>query len=92
MTDNSRKVSQVPQAANVAATDRVLVLRDPSGSPSVRTVNLSTLSANLIISNTDIPAHYNSIGLAGSIRQDGTYLYVCVETNSWKRVLLTSDW
>jgi hypothetical protein len=89
MSDDSKKVSQVPQAANVSATDRVLVLRDPSGTPSVRTVNVSVLSANLVISN-DVPAHFNSLGIAGTIRHDDTYLYICIDTNLWKRVLIST--
>jgi len=89
MSDNSRKISEVPTAANVAATDRVLVLRDPSGTPSVRTVNLSVLSANLVLSNA-VPANFNSVGIAGTIRHDADYLYICVATNTWKRVQLST--
>mgnify|MGYP003344631252 CR=1 FL=1 len=53
MADNSQKLSQLPQLANVALTDRVLVLRDPAGSPSTRTVT----TANLFLA---IPAANNS--------------------------------
>jgi len=54
MADNSKKVSELPTAANVASTDRVLVLRDPSSNASVRTVNVSTLftsSSNVTITS-----------------------------------------
>ena len=90
MADNSRKVSELPTAANVAATDRVLVLRDPSGNASVRTVTLSTLSANLVISNTGIPAASSSNGVAGSIKYDSNYVYICLANNTWKRAALSS--
>ena len=43
MADNSQKISQLPQLANVTSTDRVLVLRDPSGSPSTRTITTANL-------------------------------------------------
>lgn len=89
MADNSIKVSGLPTAANVAATDRVLVLRDPSGSPSVRTVNLNIFAANLIISNT-VPANSSANGLTGTIARDSNYLYVCVDTNTWKRTNLST--
>lgn len=89
MADNSKKVSELPTAANVAITDRVLVLRDPSGTPSVRTVNVSVLSANLTISNTAV-ANSTANGVAGNIRFDSNYLYVCVANNIWKRVSLSS--
>lgn len=89
MADNSKKVSELPTANNIAGSDRVLVLRDPSGNPSVRTVPFSTVSANLIISNTT-PANSTAIGLAGTIRYDANYLYICVANNTWKRASLTS--
>ena len=57
MTDNSLKISELPTAANVASTDRILVLRDPAGSPSVRTVSsnalYSSISADIIPSVDD---------------------------------------
>jgi hypothetical protein len=89
MTDNSKKVSQLATAANVASTDRVLVLRDPSGNASVRTVNVGIFAANLVISNT-VPANSSSNGVAGTFARDNDYLYVCVANSTWKRTALTS--
>lgn len=90
MTDNSLKVSQLPTAANVAASDRVVILRNPSESPSLRTVNVDIFSANLIISNT-VPANSTSNGITGTITRDNNYIYVCVANNTWKRTEL-SGW
>lgn len=89
MSDNSLKISQLPNAANVATTDKILVLRDPSGTPSVRTVNSSVFAANLTISNA-VPANSAAIGIAGTVRYDDTYLYICIATNVWKRAQLNS--
>lgn len=89
MADNSKKISELPTAANVASTDRILVLRSPSANASVRTVPFSDLSANLIISNS-APANANSTGLAGTIRYDSSYVYVCVANNTWKRAAISS--
>lgn len=89
MTDNSIKVSQIPTAANVAGSDRILVLRNPSGNASVRTVNVSIFGANLIISNT-VPATPSSNGIAGTIAYDSNNFYVCVSGNTWLRTQLTS--
>lgn len=36
------------------------------------------------------PATSSSNGLAGQMSYDSSYLYVCVATNSWKRVALSS--
>ena len=53
MTDNSKKLSELPQAANVASTDRVVIIRDPSGSPSARTITV-----NNFINTITIPGPY----------------------------------
>lgn len=89
MADNSKKVSELPTAANVAMTDRILVLRDPSGAPSVRTVNVGTFAANLVLSNT-VPANASSNGVAGTVSRDTNYIYVCVANNTWKRAALST--
>lgn len=89
MADNSKKVSELPIAANVASTDRILVLRDPTGNPSVRTAAFSTISANLVLSNT-VPATSTSSGIAGTIRYDSSNIYICIANNVWKRAALTS--
>lgn len=89
MADNSKKTSQLPTAANVASTDRILIVRDPSGSPSTRTVNVSIFSANLQLTSST-PANSSSNGLAGTIRYDSSYIYVCVANNTWKRSTLSS--
>jgi len=84
MAGESKKVSELPTAANVSSTDRVLVLRDPAGVPSVRTVTMSTLSANLVVSNS-APANSTANGFAGQLAFDSSYVYVCVANNTWKR-------
>ena len=89
MADNSKKVSELPTAANVASTDRILVLRDPASNPSVRTVNVSIFAANLVISNT-VPATASSNGHAGTLARDTSYIYVCVANNTWKRAALST--
>lgn len=89
MADNSKKISELPTASNVASTDRILVLRSPASNASVRTVQFSTLSANLIVSNT-VPANSSSNGIAGTIAYDSNNFYVCIATNTWKRAALAS--
>lgn len=89
MADNSKKVSELPIAANVASADRILILRDPAGNPSVRTAALSTISANLSLSNS-APANSSANGFTGTIRYDANNIYICVANNTWKRASLTS--
>lgn len=87
MANTGNKVSQLPTASNVASTDRVMVLRDPSGSASVRTVPFLNFSANLIVSNT-VPVNSVANGNSGEIAYDSTYFYICTANNTWKRITL----
>ena len=63
MANTGNKVTELPTAANVALTDRILVLRDPSGNASVRTVEMAIVSANIAISNS-APANSSANGFA----------------------------
>lgn len=48
MANTGNKVSELPTAANVATTDRVMVLRDPAGNASVRTVTLANFANSIV--------------------------------------------
>ena len=89
MADNSKKVSELPTASNVAISDRVLVLRSPASNASVRTVTVADFSAGITISNT-VPANSTSNGVVGTIRYSNEYVYICTSNNTWKRSALTS--
>lgn len=89
MANTAKKTSELTVAANVATTDRFLIVRDPSGTPSTRTVTLSTVGSNLILSNS-APANSTANGLAGEVKYDTSYLYICVSNNTWKRITLES--
>jgi hypothetical protein len=89
MSENSKKISELAIAANVASTDRVLVLRSPSANGSARTITFKDLCANIVISNT-VPVNSSSNGITGTISFDSGYFYVCVANNTWKRSTLTS--
>ena len=45
---------------------------------------------NLYVGNTYVPTLSNSGGTTGQITYDGSYVYVCVGTNAWKRANLSS--
>lgn len=69
MTDNSKKVSELPTAANVAYTDRVMILRDPSGTPSVRTINVNNFISTVITG----PFANDSSASTGGVPVKGLY-------------------
>jgi hypothetical protein len=39
---------------------------------------------------TPVPASATAVGEVGDIAQDGSFLYVCVANNSWKRVAIAA--
>jgi len=39
---------------------------------------------------TEVPAAASSPGIAGQMAQDADYIYVCVATDTWKRLTLES--
>jgi len=43
-----------------------------------------------IFPNPTVPATAGSAGVAGEIAWDANYFYVCVATNTWKRVALST--
>ena len=71
---------------------------DISGSPGFtfnKTTNnvsiANTLSiAQLIFTASNPPATAASNGVAGTIAWDSSYIYVCVATNTWKRVQIAT--
>lgn len=54
-------------------------------------LDLSISSGNLVLNSpTRIPATTGSSGIKGTIVWDSGFLYVCTNTNSWKRAALTT--
>ncbi len=49
-----------------------------------------TVTAGTIIIPAGTPATAGASGVAGTISYDASYLYVCVATNSWKRVAIAA--
>lgn len=88
------KISALPVANTLSVTDRVVVLVNPSGNPSVRTIttaNFANSVAAKLISNS-VPASNTSNGVPGQIAYDGTSLYVCVSNNTWGKTTLNLSW
>jgi len=87
MTDNSKKISELPTTSNVASTDKIIVLKDPLGDKKLYTTNIATLAANLTL-EFGTPFNSSANGVTGMLKIDDKYLYVCVSKNDWKRVAL----
>lgn len=93
MSNNVKKTSELPIANSAAGSDRIVILKDPAGSPSTRTITVDNLfgnsSANVVIRN-QTPANSTITVKQGTLMYDNTYLYVAVANNTLKRVALQS--
>ena len=94
MTDNAKKTSELATTNNAVANDRIIILKDPDGTPSTRTIKVSNLlgnsSANIVIQTTT-PANSTALTVkAGTLFFDNTYLYVATSNNNIKRVALST--
>ena len=52
----------------------------------------TNIDDSMEIKNISVPSSSNSEGNKGDVVFDETHMYVCIETNSWKRILLDSNW
>jgi len=71
-------------AANAAAGRTAVEL----GAANSVTFTDLTLTGALTIASPSVPAAINSTGVAGRIAFTNNFLYICVATNTWRRVQL----
>jgi hypothetical protein len=57
-----------------------------------KTISETNVDDSMEIKNISVPSSSNSDGNKGDVVFDDTYMYVCINTNSWKRILLDSNW
>ena len=48
-----------------------------------------TITCNSIILDKSPPVNNSDTGIKGEIRVHDEYMYVCIETNQWKRILFS---
>jgi len=94
MAERARSVTELPTLSAAAATD-LLVIVDKSGVANTKSITVGNFLTNSVSASVDLlkatgaPANSASTGAQGAIRFDSNYLYICVSTNSWKRIALT---
>ena len=81
---NSDIIMSITQAGNVGiGTQHPIVALDVNG-------GLRIQSDSIAVSNSKTPSSASDTGQAGQICWDTNYLYMCVATNTWKRIALSS--
>lgn len=59
-------------------------------SPKFQIATAETTVYNMLVLTTSTPASASATGTAGSLAWDGSYIYVCTATNTWKRVAIST--
>lgn len=49
-----------------------------------------TVSGSMSLANVYVPTYANSTGTTGQIAWDDDHIYVCIDTNTWKRVSIAT--
>ena len=85
MADDGNVVLHVDAGTNRVGvnTDSPLVALDVNGGVRIQ-------SDSIAIQNSKTPSSASDTGQAGQICWDANYLYVCVSSNTWKRIALSS--
>lgn len=85
--------ANVSTAVNVGANVNLTVSSINVGNSTVNTVANSTSlnTTKIFLSTSNAPSSNTDTGTLGEIRIDTNYIYVCVATDTWKRVEL-SNW
>lgn len=89
MANTDIKITDLPATTSLANTDLLLVVKDPSGTPTTNTMTLNSFRSVLAIANT--PANSSALTvLGGTLLYDSTYLYIATSNNTVKRVTLST--
>lgn len=72
-----------------AATD-VLVGRATADVLTNKTLTSPIINSNIRMSSPSVPASAGATGSAGEIAWDANYIYICVATDTWKRVAIAT--
>ena len=93
MSDRAKKISELSALTAPAAEDLMVIVDDPSGTPTTKYVSVGNLlgnsSANVVIYNAT-PANSTITVKKGTLMFDSDYLYVATANNTLKRIALTA--
>lgn len=93
MSDRAKKITELSALTTPAAEDLMVIVDDPSGTPTTKYVTVGNLlgnvAANVVIYNAT-PANSAITVKKGTLMFDASYLYIATANNVLKRVALSS--
>lgn len=81
------KISTYDQAAPANFTDKLIGSKD-SAANATRNFTIGSLLA--LFNSASVPSTPTSTGTRGQIAANETHLYICVATDTWRRVSLST--
>jgi hypothetical protein len=87
----SKKVTELTAITTAANGDLLYVVHDPAGVPASNKITVQDMFKR-VVSIGAAPANNASSGTQGQMIANGSFLYVCVSSNTWIRVAATTSW
>ncbi len=88
------KISALTESTTASSDDLLVLVDDPSGTPTNKKISLANLFGDIPVDalniNTKTPSSAADTGTAGDIAWDADYIYVCTATDTWKRTAITT--
>ncbi len=81
------KISTYDQAAPAELTDK-LIGTETSALNATKNFTLNSVLA--LFNSASVPSSATSTGTRGQIAANETHLYICVDTDTWRRVSLST--
>lgn len=81
ITTNTTEGEFIIKRGSTADTDKVLCITDGSDKDI-----LCAYGNKVTIASATIPSSSTSVGIVGTIAYDASYLYICIATNTWRRI------
>lgn len=93
MSNRAKKITELTALSAPAGEDLMVIVDDPSGTPTTKYVTVSNLlgnsTANVVVYNAT-PANSTITVKKGTLLFDSDYLYIATANNVLKRVGLSS--
>tara|TARA_R100001510_G_C7645580_1_gene202931 strand:- start:96 stop:350 length:255 start_codon:yes stop_codon:yes gene_type:complete len=83
-------MAKIDSYSTTTPTENDLLLGTDADTFTKVTHNFTVGSLRDFMITSSVPATASSTGTAGTLAYDSSYLYVCVATNTWKRVAIAS--
>ena len=96
MVDRAKKISELTAVTTAVAGDLLPIVSNTAGAAVTTKITIGNLLSNTanvhasFIRTVSAPATASANGVAGNVRYDTNYIYICTSTNTWKRVAIST--